>query len=301
VVARPDATEPGTRHRCAASDDVRSRLTLWWVAGVDRRGLQGPSASFGDAALWILLCWVLMLVAAAHAARARPRSPNASRHGRLSRRPPFRRWPAPLPSSGSVPRDSLRCDDGARRTTVASAYLFCIGGQGRGGSVPARDWPAWSEPIPARRRPIRAGGGRQGNPARQGRWRVAVIAVGLGPALAVCGASVDCTAVGCVSVVTVDIGSLAPKAQPLSAGATVCPRRPPDPEGHLHQRREWHDVRSGTAHGPAARRWNEGARDSARKSGHKGAAGHLSRRDAGAVRAPWHDLRADLLWRAPVL
>lgn len=57
---------------------------------------------------------------------------------------------------------------------------------------------------------------------RQGRWQVAVIALGLGPALAACGASLNCTAVGCVSLVSVDIASLAPKARPLSATATLC-------------------------------------------------------------------------------
>lgn len=57
---------------------------------------------------------------------------------------------------------------------------------------------------------------------RHRRWRVAVIALGLGPALAACGASVSCTAVGCVSVVSVDIASLATKARPSSATVTFC-------------------------------------------------------------------------------
>ena len=57
---------------------------------------------------------------------------------------------------------------------------------------------------------------------RQRRWQVAVIALGLGPALTACGASLNCTAVGCVSVVSVDIASLAAKARPLSATATFC-------------------------------------------------------------------------------
>ena len=57
---------------------------------------------------------------------------------------------------------------------------------------------------------------------RHTRRRVAVVALGLGPALTACGASLSCTAVGCVSVVSVDIASLATKARPLSATATLC-------------------------------------------------------------------------------
>jgi hypothetical protein len=60
---------------------------------------------------------------------------------------------------------------------------------------------------------------------RHTRWRVAVIALGLGPALTACGASVNCTAVGCVSVVSVDIASLATRARPLGATATLCAAR----------------------------------------------------------------------------
>lgn len=58
--------------------------------------------------------------------------------------------------------------------------------------------------------------------ARQGVWRAAAVALGLGPALVACGASTSCTAVGCVSVVSVDIASLAPRARPLGATATLC-------------------------------------------------------------------------------
>jgi hypothetical protein len=58
--------------------------------------------------------------------------------------------------------------------------------------------------------------------ARQRRWQVAIVALGLGPALTACGASLSCTAMGCVSSVSVDIASLAAKARPLSATATLC-------------------------------------------------------------------------------
>jgi len=53
-------------------------------------------------------------------------------------------------------------------------------------------------------------------------WRLAAISVGLGPAVAACAAPLACTAMGCESVVSVDIAALAPKARPLSAMATLC-------------------------------------------------------------------------------
>jgi|GEM_PF-3406138 len=53
-------------------------------------------------------------------------------------------------------------------------------------------------------------------------WRLAAVAVGMGPALAACAASLGCTAVGCQSIVAVDIASLASQAHTLSAMATLC-------------------------------------------------------------------------------
>ena len=57
---------------------------------------------------------------------------------------------------------------------------------------------------------------------RQMHRRVALVALGLGPALTACGAPLICTTVGCQSSVSVDIASLAAKARPLSAIATLC-------------------------------------------------------------------------------
>jgi hypothetical protein len=54
-----------------------------------------------------------------------------------------------------------------------------------------------------------------------GGWRLAVVAAGLGPALVAC-APLSCTAVGCVSAVTVDVASLSAKARPFSVQATLC-------------------------------------------------------------------------------
>jgi hypothetical protein len=54
-------------------------------------------------------------------------------------------------------------------------------------------------------------------------WRRLAIAIGLAPALAACSSStLSCTLIGCESVVTVDVVSLAPAARPLSAMAELC-------------------------------------------------------------------------------
>jgi hypothetical protein len=53
-------------------------------------------------------------------------------------------------------------------------------------------------------------------------WRATVVILGIGPALAACATSVNCTAVGCTSFVSVDISSLASEAAPLSVTATLC-------------------------------------------------------------------------------
>ncbi len=56
-------------------------------------------------------------------------------------------------------------------------------------------------------------------------WRLVAVTLGLGPALAACAASMNCTAAGCGSGVSVDIASLASKGSPLSAMATLCVER----------------------------------------------------------------------------
>ena len=59
-----------------------------------------------------------------------------------------------------------------------------------------------------------------GRPALRG-WRLVAASLGLGRALVACGGPLACSAASCDSVV-VDIASLAQKARPLSAMATLC-------------------------------------------------------------------------------